>query len=194
MSVTVHSLAIGTFVPMLRNLAHLLDKGAEHARATKLDALATARLAPDMYTLQQQVQLACFHALDANARLTGGEPLQHENVDETLDQLAARIERTIVNLERIAESAFAGAEKRAITIPLPDGEMAFEMTGYELLRDWAMPHSIFTSSRRTTSSATTASSSARATSSGAWVRTFASAQSDAALNFVVATIVPRLSA
>ena len=73
MKISIYEFATETFVPMLRSLSNILDKGAEHARASKSDsaALVNARLAPDMYTLAQQVQIACDQAKDATARLTG---------------------------------------------------------------------------------------------------------------------------
>jgi hypothetical protein len=143
--VSARSLAIGTFVPLLRNLAALLDKGATHAKAEGIDpgALVRSRLAPDMYPLHEQVELACFHARDAMARLSGGEPAVHEDVEETLDGLKARIEATVARLEEIPAGALDEADQRAIVMELRGGEIVFEMTGYELLRDWAIPHFYF---------------------------------------------------
>ena len=93
MKISIYAMATETFVPMLRSLSNILDKGAEHARASKSDpsALVKARLAPDMYTLAQQVQLACTQACDSVAHLTGGEAPQFKNDEETLDALKARI-------------------------------------------------------------------------------------------------------
>lgn len=51
----------------------ILDKGVAYAKTSKLD-LVNARLAPDMFTLAQQVELACDHARDRVARLTGKNP------------------------------------------------------------------------------------------------------------------------
>ncbi len=64
MKISIYAMATETFMPMLRSLSIILDKGAEHARARKSDpsALVKARLAPDMYMLAQQVQLACTQA------------------------------------------------------------------------------------------------------------------------------------
>lgn len=92
MNISAHNLAMDTFVPMLRSLSNVLDKGAQHASAKSFDVavLVKARLAPDMYTLQQQVQLACHHAKDATARLIGEEPTPPAFVDETFDELKAR--------------------------------------------------------------------------------------------------------
>ena len=145
MKITMHSIATETFVPMLKSLSHVLDKGAEHARASKSDpaALVNARLAPDMYTLVQQVQLACDQANDATARLSGQDTPQFETNEKTLDELKARIAKTIQYVQSVRATAFEGAEDREIMIPIPEDNMEFEMNGLQFLRDWALPHFYF---------------------------------------------------
>jgi hypothetical protein len=142
---SIYGIATKTFVPMLRSLSNLIDKGAEHARANKSDpdALVTARLAPDMYSLAQQVQLACHQAIDATARLSGKDAAQLENNEKTLEELKVRIAKTINYVESVRASAFEGAEDRKITIPIPENNMEFEMNGLQFLRDWALPHFYF---------------------------------------------------
>ena len=142
---SIYGIATKTFVPMLRSLSNLIDKGAEHARANKSDpdVLVTARLAPDMYTLAQQVQLACHQAIDATARLSGKDAAQLENDDKTLEELKVRIAKTINYVESVRPDAFEGAEDRKITIPIPENNMEFEMNGLQFLRDWALPHFYF---------------------------------------------------
>jgi len=143
--ITIHSMAIETFVPMLRSLSNLLDKGAEHAIANKSDstALVNARLAPDMYTLAQQVQIACDQAKDATARLTGQKAPQLDNDEKTLEALKDRIAKTIDYLESVPATGFEGAEDRDITIPIPENDIEFKMNGIQFLRDWALPHFYF---------------------------------------------------
>jgi hypothetical protein len=138
-------MAIETFVPMLKSLSNILDKGADHARAAKSDpaALLSARLAPDMYTLAQQVQIACDQAKDATARLTAQDAPQFENNEKTIDELRARIAKTIDYVQSVREAAFESAEDRKITIPIPENNMEFEMNGLQFLRDWALPHFYF---------------------------------------------------
>ncbi|HEY1954421.1 MAG TPA: DUF1993 domain-containing protein [Polyangiaceae bacterium] len=145
MSISIHDLATGTFVPKLRTLSALLEKAAEHASAKSIDlaAIVQGRLAPDMYTLRQQVQLACFQAEDAAARLAGQDGGTPEEIGDAFADLASRIETTLKLLEGMPASAFDGAEDRTIIIPVPGGEMVFEMTGYQFLRDWALPHFYF---------------------------------------------------
>jgi hypothetical protein len=143
--ITIHSIATETFVPMLKSLSHVLDKGAEHARTSRSDpaALVNARLAPDMYTLAQQVQLASDQAKDATAHLTGQDAPHFENNEKTLDELKARIAKTIEYVQSVRAPAFEGAEDRKIIIPIPENNMEFEMNGLQFLRDWALPHFYF---------------------------------------------------
>jgi hypothetical protein len=143
--ISIYAIATETFLPMLRSLSHVLDKAAEHASANKSDptALVNARLAPDMYTLTQQVQLACHQARDATARLSGQDAAQLENNEKTLEELKAHIAKTIKYVESVRADAFEGAEDRQITIPIPENNMEFEMNGLQFLRDWALPHFYF---------------------------------------------------
>jgi hypothetical protein len=129
---------------VLDTLAALLEKGAAHASANGTDpaVLLQARLAPDMFPLSTQVQLACHHAKDGTARLTGAAPPKIENKDLTLDQLRARVKRTVEHLRGLKETAFAGAEGRAIEMPL-QGSTVFKSNGVQFLRDWSIPNFYF---------------------------------------------------
>ncbi|MGB8366069.1 MAG: DUF1993 family protein [Rhizomicrobium sp.] len=145
MKISVHTMAVDSFVPMLRNLSRILDKGAAHANAKNLDsaALVNAKLAPDMFALALQIQIACDHAKDTAARLTGAEPPRYENAEQTFDDLKARIEKTIGYVERARAAAFEGAEDRDVKIPVPGTTMAIEMNGLQFLRDYALPNFYF---------------------------------------------------
>ena len=145
METSIYPFAPETFVPMLKSLSNILDKGAEHASARKSDpaALVNAHLAPDMYTLAQQVQIACDQAKDATARLTGQDAPQFENIEKTIEELKARIAKTIDYVQSVRAAAFEGAEDRKIIIPIPENNMEFEMNGIQFLRDWALPHFYF---------------------------------------------------
>jgi len=122
MPISAHSLAIDTFVPMLRSLSVVLDKGAQHASARGFDValLVTARLAPDMYTLRQQVQLACFAAEDARVRLIGQDPALPPTADETFEALKTRIDRTIDTLQKTPETSSVLGATRGTCVALKD--------------------------------------------------------------------------
>lgn len=145
MTISMHELAIDTFVHMLGSLTHVLDKSAEHAAARKfeLSALAGARLAPDMFPLSTQIYLACHHAKDGPARLLGQEPPTLERgVQETFEQSVARIKTTVEYLHGIAKASLDGTEQRKITITV-NPERVFDMTGLQFIRDWTLPHFYF---------------------------------------------------
>lgn len=144
MPISLHALAIDSFVNMLGTLDHLFGKAAEHAAARKFDtsALVNARLCPDMFPLSTQVYLACHHAKDGPARLMGQEPPALEQIQETFEQLRARIGSTIAHVQAIPAAALDDAAQRTITITLSP-ERAFDMTGFQLIRDWTLPHFYF---------------------------------------------------
>lgn len=144
MTITVYAMAMETFIPMLRTLSNLIDKGAEQLKAQGKDpqALVQARLAPDMFALVRQVQIACDHAKNAAARLTGREPPKMEDNEQTLEQLKSRIKRTLEYVEGVSANAYEGAAKRQIVFPLID-DLVVDVNGTQYLRDWALPNFYF---------------------------------------------------
>jgi hypothetical protein len=144
MTISLRTMAIDSFVGMLGDLSNVLGKGAEHAKAKKLDeaVLVNARLAPDMYTLAQQVQVACDNAKNGTARIIGREPPHHDDNEKTIDELKARIAKTIDHLKGLPNAAFEGAADRKIVMDLQNG-LELEMTGAQFLKDWALPHFYF---------------------------------------------------
>jgi uncharacterized protein len=143
-SLTLYSMAMDTFVPMLGTLSTLLDKGAEHmkAKGLKPDTLVEARLAPDMFPLARQVQIACDQVKGAAARLAGQEPPKFEDNEQTLDELKSRIRRTLDYAGSIPPSAFQGAETRRVGFPLTN-DMVLDMDAVQYVRDWALPNFYF---------------------------------------------------
>lgn len=145
MKLTIHAMAVETFVPMLQSLSIVLDRGAEHAKAKKFDpsVLVNARLAPDMFPLVMQVQIACDHAKGATARLAGQEPPRFEDTEQSFDELKARIAKTIDYVQSVHAAAFEGTEDREIKLPLPAANIVLELNGLQYLRDWEFPHFYF---------------------------------------------------
>jgi len=105
---------IPQYAKMLMNIDRWLDKAAEHAKAKKfdIDTLVHARLAPDMYSLDRQIQGACDTAKFSAAYLTGKEPPAHPDTEKTIAELRSRIKSCLSFLETIKESDVAGAEER----------------------------------------------------------------------------------
>jgi hypothetical protein len=55
------------------------------------------------------VQIACDHAKDATARLIGHEPPRFKNDEQNLDDLKARIAKTIDYVQSARAAAFASS-------------------------------------------------------------------------------------
>jgi len=138
------TLAIDTFVPALRSLAGVLDKAADYAREKGADpeALLKERLAPDMFPLSSQIQLACHHAKDGTARATGRVPPKVEVKELTFDQHKALIAKTVDTLQIADATAFAEASKRKVEVSLSGGRV-FESNGLEFVQHWSIPHFYF---------------------------------------------------
>jgi uncharacterized protein len=141
MKISMHAMTAGSFVPMLESLSAILDKGSAHAKNSARDVM-NARLAPDMYTLTRQVQLACDHAKDCVAALTGRAPPAFADDQRTLDDLKRRIASTVDYVNGAGAIAFEGAEERDCSISIPNN-MVIAMNGLELLRSWSLPHFYF---------------------------------------------------
>jgi hypothetical protein len=141
MNISMHNLAVDTFVPMLTSLSELLDKGEANAGAGKVD-LVNARLAPDMYTLAQQIQQACHHARDGMARLAGQPVAAIEDAEKTLASLRAQIARTIAFVRGVPAALFDGADERDCSVGISDDKV-IAMDGLRFVEAWALPHFYF---------------------------------------------------
>jgi hypothetical protein len=89
----------------LKNLETCLDKAEQLAAAKKFDVgvLMTSRLAPDMPTFIYQVQSACDYVKGAAAWLSDQKPPRHDDNERTLDELRARIRKTVAFVEGLDE-------------------------------------------------------------------------------------------
>ena len=102
---------ISQCVQSLKNLETCLDKAQQHAAAKKFDVgvLMDSRLAPDMQAFIYQVQSACDYVKAAAAWLSGLTPPKHEDNEQTIDELRARIRKTVTFAESVKEPQYAGA-------------------------------------------------------------------------------------
>lgn len=141
MKISMQTMAVGTFIPMLESLTAILDKGSAHAASARMD-LVNARLAPDMFTLAQQVQQACHHAKSGVARLAGQPAPAMEGVEASFPGLTAQIARTLDFVRAVPAAAFEGAEERDCSVDIPNN-LVIEMDGLRFLSSWALPNFYF---------------------------------------------------
>jgi hypothetical protein len=141
MSITMYGLARTTTTRAMRNLDAILDKALASAEARKIvpAVLLGSRLAPDMFPLLREVQIACDFGKGPMARLAGIENPKHEDAETSIPELKARIAKVRAFIDSIPESAFAGAEERALKIPAGP-EVVLDFKGLDYLIGFAIPN------------------------------------------------------
>src|SRR5882724_11184551 len=112
MQITMYDTLVPTANRMLGNLSAILDKAAAFATQKNIDAsvLPNGRLAPDMFTLTRQVQIACDMAARSAARLSGSELPKFEDTETTIPELTARIAKALEFVNAVPAAKFAGSE------------------------------------------------------------------------------------
>ena len=128
----------------LTALSGVLDKAQAFATAKKVDpsVLLASRLAPDMFALTRQVQVACDLAKNGLSRLAGVEPPRFEDNETTIDALKARIARTVAHLKSLDPKKIDAAGDREITFPLGPTNKG-SMKGDDYLNHFVLPNFYF---------------------------------------------------
>ncbi|WP_439861328.1 DUF1993 domain-containing protein [Pseudomonas sp. MBLB4136] len=143
MSLSMYQASIPVFVRQLNNLSTILGLAAADAEARKFDpsVLFNARLAPDMFPLSRQVQIACDGAKAGVALLAGVEAPSHADDETTLAELQARIAKTLEFLQAVSPEQIDGSEERTVTLKRRDKETHFQ--GQAFLLDHVLPNFYF---------------------------------------------------
>ena len=126
----------------LENLELCLDKAEKYAAARNFDVgvLLTSRLAPDMHHFIYQVQSACDYVKAAAAWLSGQTPPRHEDTEQTIAELRARIRKTVAYVESVKAPQYAGAGERKVKLSWAPGKV---IGGEDYLLQVAVPNFFF---------------------------------------------------
>lgn len=143
MSLNIYEASIPIFVRMLGNLSSILDKAVIYAETKNIDPtiLVNARLAPDMYPLSRQVQIATDMVKGCAARLAGIDVPSYEDNEATFADLQARIAKTVAFLQSVSAEQINGSEDRTVTLKLRGREIQF--LGQPYLLDFVLPNLYF---------------------------------------------------
>lgn len=143
MALTLYDISVPALQRSLKALDAVLGKAEAHAEARKIDpaVLLQSRLAPDMFPLLRQVQLASDFAKGAVARVAGVEPPRFADEEQSFADLHGRIARTLDAIAGIDRSAFDGAEDREVSMKVRDETRTFTAIVY--LTQVAMPNYFF---------------------------------------------------
>jgi hypothetical protein len=143
MAVSIYDISVASFSRTLQSLSGILDKAIAYAAAKNIDGkvLVDARLFPDMFPLSRQVQIACDFAKGCSARLAGVEVPKYEDNESTLEELKARVAKTLSFIGTIRPEQLKGAEDRTITHEMR--VMTLKLPGLQYLTGFALPNFYF---------------------------------------------------
>ena len=143
MQISMYRASVPVFTRALRNLAAILRKGEANAIERKIDpaVLLNYRLAPDMFALTRQVQIATDMAKGCASRLAGVEIPAYEDKEATFGELIARVEKCIAYLESFTPAQIDGTEEKTIVLKRPTGDVSYP--GLQYLLEYVTPNVYF---------------------------------------------------
>jgi hypothetical protein len=143
MSLSMYQASVPVFIRALENFSAILGKASAWAAERKIDpaVLVNARLAPDMFALARQVQIASDTVKGGAARLAGVAVPSFADTELTFEDLQARLGKTIDFLKTIKAADVDGSEDRDIAFKAGPQEMRFKGQGY--LATFVLPNLYF---------------------------------------------------
>lgn len=142
MNAMVYELTAVQFKTTLKGLKNILNKAKKWGEPKKVDmgVFLQTRLAPDMFPLGKQIQIATDNAKGCVARLTKTPPPVFEDTEQTFEQYISRIDKTIAYLETMKPEQFSGFETVKAEFPWFPGK---HLEGKDYLVQHAIPNFYF---------------------------------------------------
>jgi hypothetical protein len=139
----MYQASVPTFVQILTALSGVLDKAQAFSAAKKCDpaVLLAARLAPNMFALTQQVQIACDFAKGATARLAGADVPSWPDHEKTFAELQQRIKKTTDFVQTFKPAQIDGSEERDVKLSVGGQPVTFK--GQPYLIQFVLPNFYF---------------------------------------------------
>ncbi|MCP1293042.1 MULTISPECIES: DUF1993 family protein [Chromobacterium] len=143
MSVSMYQASVPALIRGLNNLSAILDKAAADAAARNIapDVLLNARLAPDMFALTRQVQIASDSAKGCAARLAGVDVPSYADDEASFADLQQRIAKTVAFLQGFNAAQIDGSETREVVLKVRGDEIRF--SGQNYLLGFVLPNFYF---------------------------------------------------
>jgi uncharacterized protein len=143
MAISMYRASVPVFVQYLSALSAILKKAEAHCGTKKIEpsVLVGSRLAPDMFALARQVQIATDHAKGAAARLSGSEVPSFPDTEKTFDELQARIAKTLDYIQSFKPEQIDGSDDKDIVLKIAGQDYPFK--GVDYLMHFAMPNFFF---------------------------------------------------
>jgi uncharacterized protein len=143
MALSMYKASVPVFVQTMTAMQGVLDKGAALAATKKIEpaVFAGLRLYPDMNPLSRQVQTVSDQAKGCIARLAGVEIPAMADTEVTVDELKARLQKTIDFIKSVPPDKIDGTEGKKITLTF--GTNTREFTGLSYLMHFTIPNFMF---------------------------------------------------
>ncbi len=144
MSSPLYTQSIPVFKQMLTALKTILAQVDAHAAAQSIepDAYLQARLFPDMFALQKQVQIAVDFARSVSARLAGVAVPTSEGQEKSFADLDALLTQALGFLDSLQAAQFEGSESREIVLR-PGTPKEKTLSGQNYLIHYGLPQFFF---------------------------------------------------
>jgi uncharacterized protein len=136
--------SLPAFELVLNALSGVLDKAEAFAKAKKIEdaVLLRSRLAPDMFDLTRQIQVATDQARRGAARLAGTEAPKVEDNETSIAQLKDRIAKSVAYIKTLDRKAIDASADKEIVFPLGP-EKKGHMKGDDYLNHFVLPNFYF---------------------------------------------------
>ena len=143
MPLSMYQASVPVFVRGLEGLSAILAKAAAHAETKAIEpgVFINARLAPDMFPLSRQVQIASDAAKGCVARLAAVEVPSYPDTETTFLELQERIAKTAAFAKGFTPAQIDGSEERTVTLKMRSGDLTFR--GQDYLLKVALPNFFF---------------------------------------------------
>src|SRR6185369_16252956 len=138
MSFGMYAASVPAFLQMLKNLTAILEKAEAFAeeRDIEPEVMLNWRLAPDMFPLVRQIQIAADFAKGTTARLAGAEVPKYADEEQTFAELKARIAKTVKFVGGSRPRALEGSRRRALRLRLAGRRCDFKGGPFSWISGW----------------------------------------------------------
>lgn len=143
MSLSMYQVTVPLLVRSLTNLSAILQKAAayQETKNIKPGVLENSRLAPDMYPLTKQVQIATDIAKGCAARLAGVDVPSYADTESNFTELQQRLQKTIDFIKGFNAADMDGSEEKAIQLKF--GPTEYQFNGRDYVLDFVLPNVYF---------------------------------------------------
>ena len=145
MTLSMHQASVPMFVHSLKALSAILGKAQAEVDAGSIQEaeLMEARLAPDMFPLSRQVQIATDMVKNGVSRLAGQEAPAWPDEEKSLPELRERIAKAVDYLGGVPAAEVDGSEDRDIHLSFQGGALTMDFKGQAYLLHFVIPNFFF---------------------------------------------------